>query len=316
MVVPPGQEDVAGARPLNGLEGVLALPFAGVAAEEYERRGCGEALLRTGEGLDEQGDALDRGEAAHVEQDRALGERGHLVLVVGHAARLLAGSPALRLQDEVPAPHWRTIHLPGREALGVVAVRHHEAPLGLDPQQPHRALDEPLGLGDDPRRRLRPAAHTSYPGRGVIPARRRSVVDRLEHEELRAVQVRDDGDPGRDARRRLVQGGEVMEVEDVGLRGARCPERTRPRHDLMLVELLVQGGEDAVGRAGAVLEGRVHGRLGAHGVGRGQRSGEVDGAQVEPGKEPPRVAGARPGARDERHVPPGQRARQGSRDVG
>ena len=56
------------------------------------------------------------------------------------------------------------------------------------------------------------AAHAAR----VRPALRVGL-DRLEHQQLGAVQVADDRDAGRDARRRLVERRQVVQVQDVGV---------------------------------------------------------------------------------------------------
>ena len=93
----------------------------------------------------------------------------------------------------------------------------------------------------------RPAAHPALPRLGVAPAGRRAVGDALEHEQLGAVQVADDRDVGRHARGRLVDRGQVVQVQDVGVGGARLLQRARPGGDVGLVGVVVEGGEDAVG---------------------------------------------------------------------
>jgi hypothetical protein len=45
-------------------------------------------------------------------------------------------------------------------------------------------------------------------------------LDLLEHQQLRAVEMPDDGHAGRDALGRLVERREVMEVQDVRVGGA------------------------------------------------------------------------------------------------
>src|SRR6187401_3479709 len=57
--LPAGEEDVAGAGPGDRLAGMLALPLAGMAADEDERDGLLELRLGAGEGLDQQRQPLD-----------------------------------------------------------------------------------------------------------------------------------------------------------------------------------------------------------------------------------------------------------------
>ena len=106
-------------------------------------------------------------------------------------------------------------------------------------------------------RRIR-VAHASPWGQPAAPS-----LDRLEHQQLGAVQVADDRHVRRDPRGRLVDRREVVEVQDVGLARARVRERPRPGADLALEGGVVEAGEDLVGRARAVLVGGVHRRIGA-----------------------------------------------------
>ena len=120
-------------------------------------------------------------------------------------------------------------------------------------------------------RSQRPAqrAHPLRPGRAVRPAAG-VVLDRLEHQQLGAVQVADDRHVRRDALRRRVDRRQVVQVQDVDLVGARARERARPRVDVVLEHVVVERGEDAVGRARPVLVGRVQRHLGPHRVLRGR----------------------------------------------
>ena len=73
--------------------------------------------------------------------------------------------------------------------------------------------------------------------------------------------VGDDGHPGRHPSGRGVHGGDVVEVQDVGVRRARLLQERGPRVHQPLAPGVVDLGEDAVRGAGAVLEGRVHRRV-------------------------------------------------------
>ena len=185
------------------------------------------------------------------------------------------------------------------EQLGVEAVGDLHAALGVDAEQALGAMDLVVGEHDQAPAALGPAPHPRLPFLAVGPFRV-PQLDRLEHQQLGAVQVADDRDVGRDPRGRLVQGREVVEVQDVGLGRARVRERARPRVDLALVGGLVEAGEDRVRRALAVLVGRVEGRIEGQRVGRRERGRKVDGVDVEPAVEDARVAG-----------PAGQRQRAG-----
>ena len=80
-----------------------------------------------------------------------------------------------------------------------------------------RAVDLVRREHEQPLAALRPAAHPPRPRVGVRPVGG-AVDDLLEHQQLGAVQVADDRDVGRDARGRLVQRREVVQVQDVALR--------------------------------------------------------------------------------------------------
>ena len=73
------------------------------------------------------------------------------------------------------------------------------------------------------------------------------------------MQVADDRDARRDARGRLLERGEVVQVEGIGIGGAGGGQRARPCRDLTLVGGVVERGEHAVRSAGAVLVGWVQG---------------------------------------------------------
>ena len=288
MLVPAGQMNVARARARDGLVGVLALELVGEAADEHQRRALGEALTGLAVGLDQQRDPLDAGEAPDVEQHRAVvaGERRDVLGPVGAAVDLAR------------------LEAPGIEAVGnldALLVRHAEQALGagvLAAGEHQQALAT-----------RRPAAQALHPGRRVRPALRLGL-DGLEHQQLGAVEVADDGHVGRDAGRGLVEGGEVMEMQHVGVTRPGGLQRARPRGHEVVGDVVAERGEDAVGRAGSILEGGVEGRVGEQRVGGVEGGGEVDGMQVEAAVERPCVAGAPGAARASRtrSRPPSPRA--------
>ena len=172
-------------------------------------------------------------------------------------------APAVRVVDQRLLPERRAVDRPRREALGVEAVRSDDAAARIDAQQALGALELAVRKQQQALAAQRPAAHPAFPRRGVVPAGRRAVRDALEHEQLGAVQMADDRDAGRHARGRLVDRGQVVQVQDVGVGGARVLQCARPGGDVGLVGVVVEGGEDAVGSVGAVLVGGVHRRLAA-----------------------------------------------------
>jgi hypothetical protein len=112
----------------------------------------------------------------------------------------------------------------------------------------------------------------------------------------------------------------VVQVQHVGLARARVHELILPDLDQTLVVGIGHLREDAVGRAGSVLEGRMEGRVGGERVGRLRRSRVVERAHVEPGVEGARVRGVAGNAQragGERDVPAGvgQRAREVARHL-
>ena len=225
-----------------------------------------------------------------------LRERRDLGLGVADRALVLPRPPAVRVGDEVLVPVGRAVDRPRREALGVEAVRGHDAAVGAEAEERLDARDLARREDEQARRRVRPAPHPPRPRLGVRPRRRRAVGDPLEHEQLGAVEVHDDRHVGRDARRGLVHRREVVEVEHVVLAAPAASSARRPGGDVPLVLVVVHGGEHAVGGVGPVLVGRVHRRV---------AGGEVDGVDVEARVEALGVAHAaaaeRPG--DDRDVP-------------
>ncbi len=274
------------------------------------KRGRGQRV-----GLDQQRQALDGGEAADVQDHRAVGGEPAQVLVpVADGAGRLAGRPAARLAHEVLVPELEPVDVAGLEDLRVEAVRDDDAAPRVDAEDALGPVDVRGREDDQPLAAPRPALHPLPPGLEVGPAAGRL----LEHEELRAVEVADDRHVGRDPLRRGVERREVVEVEDVVIGRAGFLEDVRPGVDLVLVGGVAECGEDAVGRALAVLVGPVHRRVGGHRVGGAGRCRHVDGDDVQALVELARVAGRLARARDDAHLPAGggQRAREVVRHVG
>jgi hypothetical protein len=101
----------------------------------------------------------------------------------------------------------------------------------------------------------------------------------------------DDRDVGRHARGRLVDRGQVMQVQDVGVGGACLLQRARPGLDVGLVGVVVEAGEDAIGGVRAVLVGRVHGRIAAVEAHRVDVAARVEARGVSAAAERPRDDG-------------------------
>ena len=98
VAVPAGEEDVARARGGDRVGGMLALPLAGIAAEQDQRRVGRQPAFALGARprADQQPDALDRGEAADADRHGAARQRRDLGLGVADRALVLARRPAAR----------------------------------------------------------------------------------------------------------------------------------------------------------------------------------------------------------------------------
>src|SRR5205085_4424183 len=78
VLIPPGEEHVLNAQTSSDLRRMLALPFARMAPHEHQGRRGAEPLLRLPERRNQTVQALDGGEAANVQQDRAAAQLGYL----------------------------------------------------------------------------------------------------------------------------------------------------------------------------------------------------------------------------------------------
>ena len=117
------------------------------------------------------------------------------------------------------------------------------------PREPEQRCDLRLGARghDQLLAGLRPAAKPPLPGPGVPPTARRSGRERTQEGELGAVQLPDDRHGGERAQGGLVGWCQVVQVEEIGLGGARAGERCCPGCHQPLVGGVVDCGEDAVG---------------------------------------------------------------------
>ena len=84
--VPAGEEDVRAAEALDRVDRMLALPLAGVAADQDQRSGFAKAGVGPREGLDQQRQALDLAEAAKLKQ-HGTPQRLQDIVPVSDAAR-------------------------------------------------------------------------------------------------------------------------------------------------------------------------------------------------------------------------------------
>ena len=143
MAAPSGKEHVAGTALLDGSKRMHALPFPGEATEQDQRDRPLVALAVARVRADHQMDPLDLGVAAHIDEDRPVGEDLEVVLGVGHAPRLPRLVPAARILHE-PAPPQRD-PLPARhrsavEARRLEAVRRPHHALRLDVEEIRHAV--------------------------------------------------------------------------------------------------------------------------------------------------------------------------------
>ncbi len=246
------------------------------------------AFAGEGVGLEQQRQPLDLGEAAAVEQ-HGPGQGLELGPLVGDAAGRRSRAPALRPLDQVPAPVGAAVD-PARREAGVEAVGDTGEALGLEAKHRGGALGAGGAADDDPLAGSGPLADPLRPGLGVAPARRGAGGDLFQHQQLGAVHVPEHRRRREGPRRRLVQRGQVVQVEEVGVAGPGQLHLAGPGVDLDLVGDLADAGDDRVLGAKAVLVGAVHRRrpgagLEAEPVGAAQRRREVDRPQVEPGVE-------------------------------
>ena len=201
------------------------------------------------------------------------------------------------------------VNLP-RPEVSPEPVRHQREAVGVQVEQRAGSLQALGAVDDELRAAGGPVADALGPAAGVRPACGSALGDALEHQQLRAVDVAEDRDAGGDAPGGLVERGQVVQIEHVGL-GASCGgELARPGVDLALEGGVVERGEDRVLGVAAILVGSVHRRrsrtaLEAEGVVACDRLGEVHRAEVGGreellGRAEARVVRARAG--QQRHV--------------
>ena len=119
---------------------------------------------------------------------------------------------------ESVSPEGLPVDLASLEPPGIEPVGQVNAALRGDAQQSTRTSDQ-AGRGyDEELAGCRPRAHPVGPGGGMRPAGGRALVYRLQHQQFGAVQVANDWHMGSNARRSRIQGGQVVEMEDIRLR--------------------------------------------------------------------------------------------------
>ena len=254
-----------------------------------------EALPRRAVGLDQQRDALDRGEAPDVEQHRALvaGQRGHVLGPLGAA-----------------------VDLERVEELGVEAVVDLDALLVR--RRPAAARRARPGSS-----RARSAARSAPPSRASArptpsACAQRSGSSSIASSISSSVPCRcpTTGTSGATRAAASLSGVRWCRCSTSASRAPAAASARPQAVDQVLGDVVAQRGEHAVRRALAVLEGGVERRVGEQRVGRVERGGEVDRVHVEAAIERARVAGAsRPRQRAGHDARLPARARQRMREV-
>jgi hypothetical protein len=116
-----------------------------------------------------------------------------------------------------------------------------------------------------------------------------ATANPVEHLQLGAVQMRDDGQVWCDPRQRLVLRREVMKVRDRRLRSPALGKEPLPGGNLLLRLSIVERGEESIGRSHPILERWMQRDLSDHRVvptlERLQRRCEVGRRKVESGEE-------------------------------
>ena len=118
---------------------------------------------------------------------------------------------------------------------------------GFDPPT-RSACGHPCEIGAETNRQLTAAANP------------------VEHLQLGAVQVRDDGQVWCDPGKRVMLRREVMKVRDRRLRGPALGKEPLPGGDLSLGLSIVERREESVGRSHTILERRMQRDLSGHRV--------------------------------------------------
>ena len=226
MRVPAGEEDIRDARAFDRLERMLALPLAGKAAEQDQGGRLVESCPGRGEGLDQQRQPLDLGEAADVERGpcRRAREIGAPRRRRSRAAR---PSPALRPLDQVRrqcAP--RSIARgpkAGRSRSGRATKRSgSRSSRGWRPRPPGLLTTIRVAARRPSRRAARPR-WSAWPNPPAIPRRCARASAARSHGCGRSPACR------ANPRGRFVQRRQVVEVEEVG-RAALAARARASRH--------------------------------------------------------------------------------------
>jgi hypothetical protein len=138
----------------------------------------------------------------------------------------------------------------------------------------------------------------------MVPAWRRSRLDRAQHRELGAVQLPDDRDVRERPERGLVGRRQVVQMEQI--RCARARERFAPDENKALVGVVADGREHAVRRARPILVGGWKRNRSGERVGTRRHRRVVDRQHLDTGKERRgvrRLARRSERARDKRRPP-------------
>ena len=271
---------------------VLPFPFAGVAADQHQRRGRAQPLVRAGVGGDQERQPLHSREATDVEQDRRSSlEGGEVLLGVGDASGAAAHVPTERLIDKPAPPEAETVcfgQWPAREPGEIDAARQATQPPALEAEQQRR-----LRLG--PRRHdhelalLSPAAQPLRPAGGVAPTCWRPGLDQAQESKLGPMQLAEDRQRRKAADRRLVRRSQMVKMKQIGLAGIGAHERLAPSSDQPLVGHVVDTREDTVGRARAILIGGLEGKQSGERISKLERGRVIDRVHLKATEEAPRI---------------------------
>src|SRR5437667_12250509 len=114
------------------------------------------------------------------------------------------------------------------KTLWIKAIRQQDTALRVEGQQVLSTAELSGRRHHHPLAGLGPAAHPLDPGVSIDPACWRPLCDGLKHKQFRTMQVPKDGNGRGQACCRIGKGGEVMQMEQVGLlRSSLAPDLSR-----------------------------------------------------------------------------------------